>query len=69
MLLELIFTLLLKNITQIDTHTHKIPSSRAPVGAKKLKKNVLRLCKDLFDRINEDKSPDAQYSVEVRQSS
>ena len=29
--------------------------------------NVFRLCKDLFDRINDDKSPDAQYSVEVRQ--
>ena len=38
MLLELIFTVILNNITHARTHgrTHEIPSSRAPVGAKKI---------------------------------
>ena len=37
MLLELIFTVILQNITdrRTDARTHKIPSSWAPVGAKK----------------------------------
>ena len=38
MLLQLIFTVILNNITHARTHarTHKIPSSRAPVGAKNM---------------------------------
>ena len=39
MLLELIFTVILNNITNAHTHTrtYKIPSPRAPVGAKNKK--------------------------------
>ena len=45
MLLELIFNVLLQKGTDTQTHTHtrthKIPSSRAPVGAKKGQSYVL----------------------------
>ena len=42
MLLELIFTVILQNIT--DGRTHKIPSSWAPVGAKNNQCSVHRIC-------------------------
>ena len=34
-------------------------------GEKETEGIIPRLCKDLFVKINEDNSPDSQYSVEV----